>query len=333
MHILVTGGAGYIGSNTAFKLLQQGHQVTILDHLEKDKGDTLAVLREKGGNYDLIKADLRDPLQLQTELSGKNFDAMIHFAAFIEVGASTKEPLKYIDNNVVGSQNLFRVMAEIGCKNIVFSSSAAVYGTPEKLPLTEDSPKKPDSPYGMSKLIVEKMLETYGKFGVFNAISLRYFNPSGSNNGLLGERHLPETHFIPRILRSLINPEYKFSIFGQDYPTPDGTAVRDYIHIVDLVDAHIKCLEFLQSHKGHEAFNVGTGKGSSVKEVINTIEKITGKKAVYELGPRRDGDSAVLVADPSHIKDVMGWEASYNLEDIITSAWEWEQKRPAKDYA
>jgi UDP-glucose 4-epimerase len=333
MKILVTGGAGYIGSHTTLELLRQGHQVSILDHLEKDKQEILDTVRTEAGDFEILKADLRNPEQLKQTLAGKAFDAVIHFAAFIEVGISTKQPVEFIDNNVIGTQNLIKVLMENGIINIVFSSSAAVYGTPESVPIREDARMHPENPYGLTKVLTEEILKCYCDFAGLNVVALRYFNPAGSYQGKIGERHNPETHVIPRLLRSFLDESFKFSIFGDDYETDDGTAIRDYIHILDLADAHIKCLGYLTGHKGFNAFNVGTGMGSSIKQVITTAEKITGKKLAFTTEQRRTGDSARLVADPSKIKKEMGWEPKYSLEDIISSAWEWEQRRTVADYA
>ncbi len=333
MNILVTGGAGYIGSHTTLELLKQGHKVSILDHLEKDKQEILDTIRTEAGDFEVLKADLRNPEELKQTLSGKSFDAVIHFAAFIEVGISTKQPVEFIDNNVIGTQNLVKVLKENGIINIVFSSSAAVYGTPQSVPIREDAQMHPENPYGLTKSLTEEILKCYCDFAGLNVVALRYFNPAGSYQGKIGERHKPESHLIPRLLRSFMDDAFKFAIFGDDYDTPDGTAIRDYIHILDLADAHIKCLSYLTGHKGYSAFNVGTGMGSSIKEVITTAEKVTGKKLSYTTEPRRTGDSARLVADPSKMKQEMNWEPKYTLEDIISSAWEWEQKRTVADYA
>lgn len=326
MNILVTGGAGYIGSHTVLQLLQQGHSVTILDHLNKDKADILDAIRQEAGEFELIKVDLQDLQELRNVLKGKHFDAVIHFAAFIEVGFSTKDPVKFIDNNVIGSQNLTKVLLENDIKNLIFSSSAAVYGTPKSVPIKEDAQLNPENPYGLTKVITEEILESYAQFLDMNVVALRYFNPSGSYKGLIGEKHQPETHVIPLILHTLTDASATFKVFGEDYDTPDGTAIRDYIHVLDLADAHISCIDYLNKNKGFEVFNVGTGDGSSVMEVIKATELITGKKVRYEVTQRRTGDSARLIADPTKIKSKLGWKAKYSLNDIIQSAWDWEQK-------
>ncbi|MFQ5493381.1 MAG: UDP-glucose 4-epimerase GalE [Candidatus Dojkabacteria bacterium] len=332
MNILVTGGSGYIGSHTTLLLLKEGHDVTVLDHFQKDKTEQLDAIKDEVGEFEIISAELKNLKDIKSKLKRKKFDAVIHFAAYIEVGISTKEPVKFIQNNVVGSQNLFSVLLENGTKNIVFSSSAAVYGTPDSVPIKEDAPIKTENPYAYTKYIIEEILRCYSEFYGVNALALRYFNPSGSYNGVLGERHQPETHLIPRLLHSLIAGDFEMQIFGTDYDTPDGTTVRDYIHVLDLAEAHVKSIEYLEQNNGFDVFNVGTGKGASIREVIDTIEKVTGKKLKYSESGRREGDSARLVADTAKINKLMGWKSKYLLEDILESAWKWEQKRPISDY-
>jgi UDP-glucose 4-epimerase len=327
MHLLVTGGAGYIGSHTVYELLKAGHKVTILDNLSNSDTGVLDVIADNVGAFDFIQADLRDYHNLLNEISGNKYDACIHFAALIEVGRSVLEPEAFFDNNVMGSHNLIKALTEIGVDKMIFSSTAAVYGTPETTPIPETARINTENPYGTSKFIVEKFLQDYAQFKGLNSIALRYFNPAGSLNGVIGENHKNESHVIPRLLRSFTKPnKYQFKVFGTDYPTPDGTAVRDYIHIMDLVDAHIKAVAYLENHKGFDVFNVGTGKGSSVNEVIAAAEAVTGKELEYEIAPRRSGDSPVLVAAVDKIKEKMGWEAKFGLKEIVESAWDWEKK-------
>jgi UDP-glucose 4-epimerase len=333
MNILVTGGAGYIGSHTTLELLKRGHTVSVLDHLEKDKSKILEALKREGGDFELLKCDLRSYSELEAAITGKKFDAVIHFAAFIEVGVSTKKPLEFMDNNLVGTQNLIKALLGNQISNIVFSSSAAVYGTPELVPIPETAQERPENPYGLSKYLSEQLLRCYAEYAGLNAVALRYFNPAGSDNGVIGESHRPESHLIPRLLHSLIDPGFEFAIYGDDYDTPDGTAIRDYIHISDLADAHIKCLEYLSLHKGYSVFNVGTGSGTSIKEVISISQEVTGKTLNPKTMPRRQGDSARLVADPAKIKAELGWEARFGIREIIESAWKWEQTRNPEDYA
>jgi len=331
MNILITGGAGYIGSHTAYKLIKAGHNVTILDNLEKGHQETLDVLRQKAGDFKFINVDLRDIKGLRTALSKSVINSVIHFAGYIEVGRSAKEPQEFFENNTVGSQNLFKVLIENNIKKLIFSSTAAVYKPQDKL-LNENDTLAPESPYGTSKLLTERMLESYAKFANFNSIALRYFNPAGSFGGLIGERHLPETHLIPRLLRAFISDNINFGIFGNDYDTPDGTAVRDYIHLEDLVDAHISALKFLENNTGHHKFNVASGIGTSVQKMVDTAQKVLGKKLNYKIHPRRKGDADRLVASPNKINTEIGWKTKYDIEDIIKSAWEYERIRPANDY-
>jgi UDP-glucose 4-epimerase len=327
MHILITGGTGYIGSHATLQLLKTGHKVTILDNFSNSDENILEVLKTNGGEFEFINADLRNFDDLRNKLIGKTFDACIHFAAFIEVGRSVHEPENFFDNNVVGSQNLFKVLIEIGVKKVIFSSTAAVYGTPKTTPIKESDTLSNENPYATSKLIIEKILEDYSKYKGINVIALRYFNPAGSFNGIIGEMHKNESHVIPRFLRTYTKPEeYKAKLFGIDYPTPDGTAIRDYIHIMDLVDAHIMAVNYLDKFSGYDVFNIGTGNGTSVKELIKTIENVVGKPLVYEQSERRSGDSPILVAGVDKISEKMGWKAKFGLKEIVESAWEWEKK-------
>lgn len=330
MNILITGGAGYIGSHTAYQLVSEGHKVTIIDNLEKGHQSALDTIKSVG-DFEFLQTDLRDLVALRNGLKGKSFDAVIHFAAYLEVGLSVREPAMFFENNVVGSQYLFQVLLENNVKNIIFSSSAAVYGTQDSdLLIKETALKSPDSPYGETKLLVERILKNYCNFAGVNAVALRYFNPAGASYGL-GERHVPETHVIPRVLRALIDENFDFGVYGDDYKTPDGSCIRDFIHIEDLVNAHIAAIH--HNNKGFQAYNVGTGKGTSVFEIISTAEKVTGKKLNYDIKPRREGDPAFLVADPQEFIRNTGWDAQYGIEDIIKSAWEFEQNRPQEDYS
>lgn len=329
MKVLVTGGAGYIGSHTSYQLLKDGHEVTILDNMEKGHESALDIVKQ-AGEFDFLKSDLRDLVALREVLNGKSFDAVIHFAAYLEVGLSVKQPAIFFENNVVGSQNLFQVLLENGINNVIFSSSAAVYGTQtSNSMISESSPKSPDSPYGETKLLTERILESYCKYTDMNAVALRYFNPAGAAFGL-GERHLPETHVIPRVLRAFLDQSFKFGVFGDDYPTPDGSCIRDFIHVEDLVSAHIAAVYNIS--RGFRAYNVGTGNGTSVFEVIKAAEDVVGKKLTYEISERREGDPAMLVADPKLFTNDSGWKAKHDIHDILESAWEYEQSRPESDY-
>ncbi|MEI7580046.1 MAG: UDP-glucose 4-epimerase GalE [bacterium] len=328
MKILITGGAGYIGSHTAYKLIKAGHTVTILDNLEKGQQATLDTLRTVAGEFTFIQADLRNFTELSQKLAALTFDTVIHFAAYIEVGRSASEPEQFFENNTMGSLNLFKVLLEKNIAKIVFSSTAAVYKPKNEL-LKESDELKPESPYGESKLLTERILESLSKFRGLQVIILRYFNPAGAIAGLVGEKHLPETHLIPRLLRSLLSPEFKFTVYGNDYATTDGTCLRDFLHIEDLVDAHLAALKM---EKDFAIYNVGTGIGTSVKQVITTAEKVTGQKINYNIVARRSGDADILVADPAKIQEELGWQAKFALEEIIRSAWEYEQIRPEADY-
>lgn len=331
MNILLTGGAGYIGSHTTLELIKRGYQVSVLDNLERGHQETLYSIKQLVGEFEFLNIDLRNLENLRNGLRDRNFDAVIHFAAYIDVGESVREPAKYFENNVVGSQYLFQVLLENKVNNIIFSSSAAVYGTQEVVPIPETAEKHPDSPYGETKLLMEMILQNYCQYAGMNAVALRYFNPSGAE-GNIGERHKPETHAVPRVLKALMDDKFTFGVYGDDYDTPDGSCIRDFIHIQDLVDAHIACIDFLNTNKGFHNFNVATGKGTSVLELIKTAEEVSGKKLNYKIQPRREGDPAQLVADPTKINTELGWKAKFDIKDILKSAWEFEQKRPESDY-
>ncbi|MBD3279985.1 UDP-glucose 4-epimerase GalE, partial [Candidatus Dojkabacteria bacterium] len=249
------------------------------------------------------------------------------FAAYIEVGRSVKEPKAFMENNYGGAKNLVEIIVKKGVNKFLYSSTAAVYGNPEHLPISETAKLNPVSPYGESKVKVEKLLGKYADKGKLDSIRLRYFNPAGSMDGKIGEKHEPETHLIPLILKSAKGERDKLYIFGNDYETKDGTPIRDYIHVMDLVEAHIYALKHLEDMNGTDVFNVGTGTGYTVKEVFETTKEITGLDIPYEIVERRKGDSKELVADPTKIEAVLGWKAQYNLRDIIQSAWDFEKTR------
>lgn len=327
MKILITGGAGYIGSITATKLIQAGHEVIVLDNLEKGHQSTLDKIKDVAGEFEFVKADLREKEKLELALEKLDFEVVIHFAAYIEVGRSVKEPEAFLENNFSGTKNLIEVITKKGVSKFLFSSTAAVYGHPESLPIKETAKINPINPYGESKAKVEKLLEKYSQIGKLDSIRLRYFNPAGSLDGVIGEEHEPETHLIPLILKSAKKERDKLFIFGNDYGTKDGTPIRDYIHILDLVEAHIYALKHLMTNKGTDVFNVGTGKGYTVKEVFETAKEVTHIDIPYEIVERREGDSKELVADPTKINAVLGWRAKYGLHEIIESAWEFEKAR------
>ena len=322
LNILVTGGAGYIGSHTVKMLEEEGFNVVVYDNLSN--GHREAVLNSK-----LVEGDILDSKKLSQLLSEIKFDACIHFAAFIEVGESVKDPLKFFKNNVSGTLNLLTNLKKYGVKNFVFSSTAAVYGNPEEAPIKEHFELKPINPYGNTKFTVEKVLKDMSEAGDINYVALRYFNASGADeSGLIGESHNPETHLIPLVLKTAKGERESIKIFGTDYPTKDGTCIRDYIHVNDLAKAHILALNYLIDGGKSDVFNCGYGVGYSVREIIDTAKKVTGINFNVKEADRREGDPAVLVADNEKIKNVLGWKPEYNdIEYIIKTAWNWEKNK------
>jgi UDP-glucose 4-epimerase len=320
MKIFVTGGAGYIGSATAEALVNAGHAVTVYDSLVTGHREAVPVGAE------FIHASLDDSQALAEALTSQNYDAVMHFAAFIEAGESMKDPGRFFRNNFSNSVQLMETAVQAGVRKFVFSSTAAVYQSSEE-PLTEDSPIGPTNVYGHTKLMTEQALEWYRSiFGMHYAV-LRYFNACGALPGR-GEAHQPESHLIPRVLQIALGQAESATIFGTDYPTPDGTCIRDYIHIADLVSAHILALGALES-RDKMIYNVGSGNGFSVREVIETARKVTGHPIPVVEQPRRAGDSARLVASPTKIKKELGWEPkNTNMQDILSSAWEWHTSHP-----
>jgi UDP-glucose 4-epimerase len=316
--ILITGGAGYIGSHAAYSLHKLGYPVVVLD-LDIDKNKVPDVV--------YIQGDCGDKQLLETIFIRYSIDAVMHFAAFIEVGESVKNPLKFYENNFAKPIALLQSMSEHGVKKLIFSSSCAVYGSPEFLPLMEEHPKKPISPYGKTKLMVEMVLEDVCKAQGLQYAALRYFNAAGALAECgLGERHNPESHIIPLLLRAAESGK-PFTVFGTDYPTPDGTCIRDYLHVLDIADAHVRALEYLNAGGTSLCLNLGTGKGFSVNQMITVVEKITGKKLHVVYGNRRAGDPAILVAEPKMVKKVLGWEPQHSdLEEIITSAYAFDHQ-------
>ena len=313
--ILVTGGAGYIGSHTVRLLLRQGHDVTVVDNLSRGYRHNVPAER-------LHVLDLSDTAALADLMRAKQCDAVIHFAAFIAVGESMREPARYFTNNVSGSLSLLDAMVRAGVRHIVFSSTAAVYGTPHTSPILETFPIHAINPYGESKVMVETMLGWFDRIHQLTSVCLRYFNASGADpEAALGEEHEPETHLIPLVLRA-VQTGNPITVFGDDYPTPDGTCIRDYIHVNDLAQAHILAVEYLLNAGASDQFNVGTGSGSSVKEMIRTVEEVTGRKVPYVVGPRRDGDPPALVASSQKLRDRLGWSPQYaDLRTIVGHAW------------
>jgi UDP-glucose-4-epimerase GalE len=319
--ILVTGGAGYIGSHTVYHLLRENYEVVVVDDLSRGRSGNVAASR-------LRRLNLEDTEALTRLCLHEKFDAVVHFAAFIAVGESTREPEKYFANNIGGTLSLLSAMARAGIRRLVFSSSAAVYGTPKEIPIKEDAPIAPLSPYGETKATVERVLIWLDRYRGLRSIALRYFNACGAEPGSgLGEEHDPETHLIPLLLRAVETGE-PITIFGDDYDTADGTCIRDYVHVSDLATAHILALEALRNGSNSEAMNVGTGRGQSVWEVVRAVEEVTGKKVPYRIGPRRAGDPPELVADSSKLQRKLGWSPRYTkLRDIVVTAWEFEQTR------
>lgn len=323
MAVLVTGGAGYIGSHTVAELLEKNEEVIIVDNLEKGHKD--AVL---GGK--LIVGDLRDREFIKNVFYQNDIEAVIHFAAYIEVGESVSDPLKYYNNNVAVTLNLLAAMKEAKVNKIVFSSTAATYGEPENIPILETDRTMPTNPYGETKLSVEKALKWSDvAYGIKHVI-LRYFNASGAHiSGKIGEDHNPESHLIPLIIQAAMGKRDSIKIFGNDYNTPDGTCVRDYIHVSDLAQAHYLALQKLRKGEDSDIYNLGNGKGFSVKEVADVVRKVTGKNIIAEDAPRRPGDPAILVASSEKIKKELNWQPKMNdLETIVSTAWEWHSKHP-----
>ncbi|MDD3312413.1 UDP-glucose 4-epimerase GalE [Pseudodesulfovibrio sp.] len=315
--ILVTGGAGYIGSHTCKALAARGYTPVTLDNLSN--GHEWAV---KWGP--LVKGDTGDRALLDDVFARYRPSGVIHFAAFIEVGVSVREPGSFYRNNACSTLNVLEAMRAHGCERFVFSSTAAVYGTPRQVPITEDHPQWPINPYGWSKFMVERMLEDFGRAHGTRFCALRYFNAAGADpEGEIGEAHDPESHLIPLVLRAAKDPARSISIFGTDYDTPDGTCVRDYIHVCDLADAHIRALQFLEDH-GPAAVNLGTGAGNSVKEIIDAARAVTGLPIEPVIGPRRPGDPARLVADRALAGELLGWTPQHlDIRETIAHAWAW----------
>lgn len=319
--ILITGGAGYIGSNTAHILKRRGYEVVVVDDLSRGHQHNVTGLP-------FHRLNLGETQALAELLKSERCDAIVHFAAYIAVGESTQKPELYFGNNVGGTLSLLSAMVESGVTRLVFSSTAAVYGMPEVVPIPESSPFAPVSPYGESKLMVEKVLRWMHDCRGLNTIALRYFNACGADpESSLGEEHHPETHLIPLLFQAVMTGE-PITIFGNDYETPDGTCIRDYIHIVDLAEAHLLALEHLMAGGDPDAFNVGTGAGHSVMEVVRAVEEVTGVRVPYEIGPRREGDAPVLVANADKLKRTFGWQPQYpNIREMVETAWQFEKSR------
>ncbi len=321
--ILVCGGAGYIGSHAVYRLIEKGERVAVVDNLQT--GHRKAV-HPKAIFYE---GDIRDRHFLSNVFKNHEIDTVIHFAANSLVGESVKQPLAYYNNNVYGTEVLLDVMSKHGVKQIVFSSTAAVYGEPKQIPIQETDETNPESPYGETKLAMEKMMKWVNVAHGIRYISLRYFNVAGAYGTMLGEDHRPETHLIPLILQVPLRKREEIHIFGDDYDTPDGTCIRDYIHVLDLVDAHLLAVEKLRNGGESNIYNLGNGNGFSVKEVIEAARRVTGHPIPEKVVPRRLGDPARLVASSEKAKRELGWKPIYtSIEEIVASAWEWHEANP-----
>jgi UDP-glucose 4-epimerase len=323
--ILVTGGAGYIGSHAVLALQKAGYDVVILDNLSYGHPELVRDVLK----VELIVGDTSDRALLDQLFASREIAAVMHFAAFIAVGESVAEPAKYYHNNVVGTLTLLEAMLAAEVKKFVFSSTCAIYGMPKEVPMSENHPRDPLSPYATSKDMVERILADFDKAFDLKSVAFRYFNASGAEpNGLLGEDHNPETHLIPLALLTALGKRDFLSIFGTDYPTPDGTAVRDYIHVCDLADAHVLGLKYLLNGGNSDVFNLGNGNGFSVKEVIETAKQVTEREIPVQESPRRAGDAPILVGSAEKAKTILGWNPQYaDLTKIISHAWLWHQKR------
>ncbi len=317
MRVLVTGGAGYVGSHAARALRRRGHEVTVYDNLSTGHEWTVH-------GFEFVRGDIGDAAALRRTLHGA--DAVMHFAALIDVGESVREPRKYFDNNVLRALTLLNASMDAGVRCFIFSSTAAVYGDPTHIPISEDAPRHPVNPYGVTKLLLEDALEAYDCAYGLRFAALRYFNAAGADeSGETGELHDPETHLIPSALQVLAGMRPQFQLFGDDYDTRDGTCVRDYIHVSDLAEAHVLALEYLTGSGASVALNLGNGRGYSNREVIREVEAVTGRSLPLQVCSRRPGDPPTLIADPQRARQLLGWEPKRSLHDMVSSAWNWVQ--------
>lgn len=321
--VLICGGAGYIGSHMAKLLRKEGIPHAIFDNLERGH-------RAATAGSELIEGDLRNPEDIGRVLESGQFDAVIHFAAYIEVGESVQDPAKFWQNNVAAVWNLLEGCRKAGFQRVIFSSTAAVYGEPQAVPIPEDHPTNPANPYGETKLAVERMLAAYDRAYGIKSIALRYFNACGADpEGELGEDHRPETHLIPRVLQAASGQADSVTVFGDDYETKDGTCIRDYVHVWDLASAHLLALRYLETKGRSDRFNLGSGQGFSVREVIEAARSVTGRDIEVQIGPRREGDPARLVADSSRARSELGWQPQFDdVEVCVGHAWSWMQSHP-----
>lgn len=324
MAILVCGGAGYIGSHAVHALVEKGEQVVIVDNLQTGHRGALNPAAT------FYEGDIRDAAVLDKIFTENKIEAVIHFAANSLVGESVEKPLLYFNNNVYGMQVLLEAMVRHGIDKIVFSSTAAVYGEPKRVPIHEDDETHPTNPYGETKLTMEKMMKWVSRANGVRYVSLRYFNAAGAlPDGSIGEDHATETHLIPLILQVPLGKRDHITVFGEDYPTPDGTCLRDYIHVVDLADAHVRALDYLRQGGESNIFNLGNGQGFSVKEMIAAAQKATGRSIKVEIGARRAGDPAQLIASSEKARTVLGWNPQFtDVEQVIGTAWTWHKKHP-----
>lgn len=324
MTVLVLGGAGYIGSHTVDSLIQDGYDVAVVDNLVT--GHTAAI----NPNARFYEGDVRDKSFMRDVFTKEDIEGVVHFAAFSVVPESMKDPLKYFDNNTAGMVTLLEVMHEFNVMNIVFSSTAATYGEPKQIPIKEDDPQIPTNPYGESKLAMEKIMHWADVAYGVKFVALRYFNVAGAKpDGSIGEDHQPETHLIPIILQVAAGKRDKLQIFGDDYPTPDGTNIRDYVHVLDLADAHILALKYLAAGNDSNAFNLGSATGFSNLQILEAARKATGQPIPAEMAPRRAGDPSTLIASSDKAREILGWTPKYDdVEQIIATAWTWHEKHP-----
>lgn len=324
MAVLVLGGAGYIGSHTVYALCEAGREVVVVDNLETGHQEAV---HEKAAFY---QGDISDTAFLHHVLRRESIDGVIHFAAYSIVAESMRDPLKYYENNVCKTKKMLEVLLESGVQDVVFSSTAAVYGEPNRVPISEQDPTEPTNPYGATKLAMEQMFRWVANTGNLRFVSLRYFNACGAHqDGKIGEAHQTETHLIPLLLQVANGKRDAVAVFGCDYPTQDGTCVRDYIHVADLADAHILALDYLKDGGKSDIFNLGNGVGFSVKEVIETARRVTGHAIPVQISERREGDPARLVASSQKAKNVLGWKPRYHqLEEMVETAWRWHRRHP-----
>ena len=322
-NILVTGGAGYIGAHTVRALLARGEQVTIVDNLATSKAATIDKLKREG-DVSFAHVDINDTPSLDAVFATRKVDAVIHFAAWKNAGESMLKPAKYFENNVAGTNRLLDSMQRAGVNRIVFSGSCSVYGTPQRLPVDESFPVGPESVYAHTKLMCEQVMDWFDKRHAIRYVSLRYFNAAGASpDGLIGEEPALSANLIPVVMEATLGRRPKIQVFGDDYPTPDGTCIRDYIHVVDLADAHVRALDFMAREDRSDIFNVGTGQGTSVKQIIDVTERVSGRVVPAEIVGRRAGDPVAIYADNTKARTLLGWTPQFGLEAIIAHAWKW----------